>query len=52
VWRAGPMYYADQLGLAQIRDRLALYAERSGDETLRPGVRIRRLAADGRGFAS
>ncbi|MBV8133277.1 MAG: 3-hydroxyacyl-CoA dehydrogenase, partial [Alphaproteobacteria bacterium] len=52
VWRGGPMYYADQLGLAHIGDRLALYAERSGDETLRPAVRIRRLAAEGRGFAS
>jgi 3-hydroxyacyl-CoA dehydrogenase len=52
VWRGGPMYYADQLGLAHIRDRLALYADRSGDETLRPAVRLRRLAAEGRGFAS
>jgi 3-hydroxyacyl-CoA dehydrogenase len=52
VWRGGPMYYADQLGLPHIRDQLALYAERSGDETLQPAVRIRRLAAEGRGFAS
>ena len=52
VWRGGPMYYADQLGLARVRDRLTLYAERSGDETLRPAVRLRRLAAEGRGFAS
>ena len=52
VWRGGPMYYADQLGLTHIRDRLILYAERSGDETLRPAVRLRRLAAEGRGFAS
>jgi 3-hydroxyacyl-CoA dehydrogenase len=46
------MFYADQLGLAHIRDRLTRYAERSGDETLQPAVRIRRLAAEGRGFAS
>ena len=52
VWRGGPMYYADQLGLAHIRDRLALYAERSGDETLRPAALINRLAADGRSFAA
>jgi 3-hydroxyacyl-CoA dehydrogenase len=52
VWRGGPMYYADRLGLAHIRDRLTLYAERSGDETLRPATRIARLAAEGRGFAS
>jgi 3-hydroxyacyl-CoA dehydrogenase len=52
VWRGGPMYYADRLGLVHIRDRLTLYAERSGDETLRPATRISRLAAEGRGFAS
>jgi 3-hydroxyacyl-CoA dehydrogenase len=52
VWRGGPMYYADRLGLAHIRDRLTFYAERSGDETLRPATSISRLAAEGRGFAS
>jgi 3-hydroxyacyl-CoA dehydrogenase len=51
VWRGGPMYYADQLGLAHLRDRLGLYAERSTDETLRPAALIDRLAAEGRGFA-
>ena len=50
VWRGGPMYYADRLGLTHLRDRLTLYAERSGDETLRPATRISRLAAEGRGF--
>ena len=52
VWRGGPMFYADQLGLAHIRDRLALYAERSGDQTLRPAALISRLAGEGRGFDS
>ena len=52
VWRGGPMYYADRLGLAHLRDRLTIYAERSGDETLRPATRMSRLAAEGRGFAS
>jgi 3-hydroxyacyl-CoA dehydrogenase len=52
VWRGGPMHYADRVGLAHIRDHLTLYAERSGDETLRPATRISRLAAEGRGFAS
>ena len=51
VWRGGPMYYADRLGLTHLRDRLTLYAERSGDETLLPTTRISRLAAEGRGFA-
>jgi 3-hydroxyacyl-CoA dehydrogenase len=52
VWRGGPMYYADRLGLAHIRDRLTFYGDRSRDEILRPAPLIRRLAAEGRGFAS
>ena len=52
VWRGGPMYYGDQLGLPHLRDRLTYYADRSGDETLQPAALIRRLAAEGRGFAS
>ena len=52
VWRGGPMYYADRLGLAHIRDRLTFYADRSRDETLRPAPLIRRLGAEGRGFES
>jgi 3-hydroxyacyl-CoA dehydrogenase len=52
IWRGGPMYYADRLGLAHLRDRLNLYAERSGDESLRPAPLISRLAAKNRGFAS
>jgi 3-hydroxyacyl-CoA dehydrogenase len=52
VWRGGPMYYADQQGIAHIRDRLRHYAQRSGDESLRPAPLIERLAAEGSGFAS
>jgi 3-hydroxyacyl-CoA dehydrogenase len=52
VWRGGPMYYADRLGLAHLRDRLTFYADRSGDETLNTAPLIRRLASEGRGFAS
>jgi 3-hydroxyacyl-CoA dehydrogenase len=52
VWRGGPMYYADGLGLGHVRDRLMFYAERSGDESLRPAALISRLSAAGKGFAS
>jgi 3-hydroxyacyl-CoA dehydrogenase len=52
VWRGGPMYYADRVGLAHIRDRLTLYAERSGDATLRPATWLSRLAAEDRGFGA
>ncbi|MBV8118759.1 MAG: 3-hydroxyacyl-CoA dehydrogenase, partial [Alphaproteobacteria bacterium] len=50
VWRGGPMYYADRLGLGYVRDRLAHYAERSRDESLFPAPLIAQLAAEGRGF--
>jgi 3-hydroxyacyl-CoA dehydrogenase len=52
VWRGGPMYYADRLGLGHISDRLTFYADRSRDESLRPAPLLARLAAEGRGFAS
>jgi 3-hydroxyacyl-CoA dehydrogenase len=52
VWRGGPMYYADGLGLGLVRDRLAHYAEHSRDDSLRPAALLARLAAEGRGFAS
>jgi 3-hydroxyacyl-CoA dehydrogenase len=52
VWRGGPMYYADRIGLGHVRDRLQLYAERSGDATLQPAPLVVRLAAEGKGFAS
>jgi len=52
VWRGGPMFYADLVGLPAIRDRLAVYAERSGDATLKPADLLSKLAAEGRGFAS
>jgi 3-hydroxyacyl-CoA dehydrogenase len=52
VWRGGPMYYADRLGLEHVRDRLAFYADRSRDESLRPAPLLARRAAEGRGFAS
>ena len=52
VWRGGPMFYADRVGLASIRDRLAEMAGRSKDTRLVPGPLLARLAAEGRGFAS
>ncbi|WP_088343399.1 MULTISPECIES: 3-hydroxyacyl-CoA dehydrogenase NAD-binding domain-containing protein [Rhodomicrobium] len=52
VWRGGPMFYADQVGLTQIADRLAHYAETVGDETLTPAPLLVRLANEGKGFGS
>jgi 3-hydroxyacyl-CoA dehydrogenase len=52
AWRGGPMYYADQVGLGHIRDRLTFYAERSGNPALTPAPLLVRLADEGRGFGS
>jgi 3-hydroxyacyl-CoA dehydrogenase len=52
VWRGGPMHYADSIGLAAIRDRLAVYAKASGDVTLEPAPLLTRLGTEGKGFAS
>lgn len=51
AWRGGPMWYAENRGLAAVRDRLAELAALTGDETLRPAPLLERLAAAGEGFA-
>jgi 3-hydroxyacyl-CoA dehydrogenase len=52
AWRGGPMHHADTLGLGYVRDRLAEFAARTGDERHRPAPLLARLAAEGRTFAS
>jgi len=52
VWRGGPMFYADQVGLKHICDRLDYYAGQTGNDTLRPAPLLERLADEGVGFAS
>ena len=52
AWRGGPMFWADSLGLKQVRDKLAHYAEATGDPNLRPAPLIERLAAEGGSFAA
>jgi 3-hydroxyacyl-CoA dehydrogenase len=46
------MYWADQVGLKQIADRLASYAKQTNDPSLEPAPLLKRLAAEGKGFAS
>ena len=36
VYRGGPMFYADQVGLKHIADRLAFYAKETNDPSLEP----------------
>ena len=50
AWRGGPMFYADLRGLPEIASRLNEFADRSGDESLRPAPLLARLTSEGRGF--
>jgi 3-hydroxyacyl-CoA dehydrogenase len=49
VYRGGPMYWADQVGLGAIRDRMLALKPRLGDHW-QPADRLLRLADSGRGF--
>ncbi len=48
-WAGGPMYYADRIGLAHVRERLAALAETHG-EAFRPAPLLQTLAASGGRF--
>jgi 3-hydroxyacyl-CoA dehydrogenase len=52
VARGGPMFYADQVGLARIAERLSAYAEQEKDDSLKPAPLLAKLAAEGKGFSS
>ncbi|WP_439923501.1 3-hydroxyacyl-CoA dehydrogenase NAD-binding domain-containing protein [Nitrobacter sp. JJSN] len=52
IYRGGPMYYADQVGLKHIADRLSCYARATNDSSLEPSPLLQRLAAEGKTFAS
>jgi 3-hydroxyacyl-CoA dehydrogenase len=49
-YRGGPMFYADQIGLAAISNRLAQSAARFSDPTLAPAPLLTRLTQEGKGF--
>jgi 3-hydroxyacyl-CoA dehydrogenase len=50
VYRGGPMFWADQVGLRTIRERLEEFRAQSGDAFWRPAPLLTRLAAEGKGF--
>ena len=52
IYRGGPMFYADQVGLKHIADRLSHYAKETNDPSLEPAPLLKRLAAEGKTFAS
>ncbi|WP_439408033.1 3-hydroxyacyl-CoA dehydrogenase NAD-binding domain-containing protein [Bradyrhizobium sp. DASA03076] len=52
IYRGGPMYWADSVGLKHIADRLSYYAKETNDPSLEPAPLLKKLAAEGKTFAS
>ncbi len=52
VYRGGPMYYADTVGLKRIAERLSFYAKQNNDPSLEPAPLLKKLADEGKTFAS
>ncbi len=52
VYRGGPMFWADSIGLRTIRDRMLELGRRTGSDFWRPAALLDRLADEGRGFLS
>lgn len=52
IYRGGPMFYADLVGLKTIVERLEFYAQSLDEPTLKPAPLLRRLANEGNSFAS
>lgn len=51
IYRGGPMYHADQIGLKKIAERLSCYAGHLDDPALRPSNLLLELAHSGRPLA-
>jgi 3-hydroxyacyl-CoA dehydrogenase len=52
IYRGGPMFYADQVGLKHIAERLSFYAKETNDPSLQPAALLQRLADEGKTFGS
>ncbi|MBI2494076.1 MAG: enoyl-CoA hydratase/isomerase family protein, partial [Candidatus Rokubacteria bacterium] len=50
VYRGGPMFWADRVGLRTIRDRMLELRRASGDDLWTPAPLLDRLATAGKGF--
>ncbi|MBI3701040.1 MAG: enoyl-CoA hydratase/isomerase family protein [Afipia sp.] len=52
IYRGGPMFYADSVGLKKIAERLSFYAKQTNDPSLEPTPLLKKLADEGKTFAS
>jgi 3-hydroxyacyl-CoA dehydrogenase len=52
VYRGGPMFWADSIGLRALRDRLLEFRKQSGDTFWTPASLLDRLAGQDRGFTA
>ena len=52
VYRGGPMFWADQIGLKSFRDKMLEFQKQSGDAFWTPAPLLTRLANEGKGFTS
>ncbi|HMH50268.1 MAG TPA: 3-hydroxyacyl-CoA dehydrogenase NAD-binding domain-containing protein [Candidatus Acidoferrum sp.] len=52
VYRGGPMFWADQIGLRAVRDRMLEFKKASGDDFWTPAPLLDRLASEGKGFVN
>jgi 3-hydroxyacyl-CoA dehydrogenase len=50
VYRGGPMFWADQIGLRALRDRMLEFQKATGDAFWTPAPLLNRLADEGKGF--
>jgi len=50
VYRGGPMFWADSIGLREVRDRMLEFGRRTGSDFWKPAPLLERLADAGKGF--
>lgn len=50
-WTGGPLFYADEVGLSRIVERLEIFRGEYSDPSLEPARLLRQLAEQGRSFA-
>ena len=50
VYRGGPMFWADQIGLKAVRERMLQFQKATGDPFWTPAPLLSRLADQGKGF--